>query len=152
MVNPYDKCVANKIIDGDQCTISWHVDDNIVTYKKQSAIEYIKKLMVKHFGEMDFIEGEEHTFLGMKITVKDKKVKIDMRDQVNETIDKFELDSKEFMSRGVASPANHKLFMVDLQSEELDERRSDILHSTTAKLLYVMKRASPDIETAIFFK
>ena len=27
-LNPYDKCAANKVIDGKQFTISWHVDDN----------------------------------------------------------------------------------------------------------------------------
>jgi hypothetical protein len=26
-INPYDWCVANKIIDGRQCTVLWHVDD-----------------------------------------------------------------------------------------------------------------------------
>jgi hypothetical protein len=26
-INPYDWCVANKMIDGKQCTIVWHVDD-----------------------------------------------------------------------------------------------------------------------------
>jgi hypothetical protein len=26
-INPYDICVANKIIDGSQCTIVWYVDD-----------------------------------------------------------------------------------------------------------------------------
>ena len=26
-LNPYDKCVANKNIEGKQCTIIWHVDD-----------------------------------------------------------------------------------------------------------------------------
>jgi len=27
VINPYDWCVANKVIDGKQCTIVWHVDD-----------------------------------------------------------------------------------------------------------------------------
>ena len=27
-LNPYDKCVANKTINGKQCTIAWYVDDN----------------------------------------------------------------------------------------------------------------------------
>ena len=31
-INPYDRCVANKLIDGKQCTISWYVDDNTVTH------------------------------------------------------------------------------------------------------------------------
>ena len=26
-LNPYDPCVANKIINGEQITICWHVDD-----------------------------------------------------------------------------------------------------------------------------
>ena len=26
-LNPYDPCVANKVINGTQCTILWHVDD-----------------------------------------------------------------------------------------------------------------------------
>ena len=26
-INPYDPCVANKIIDGSQHTVIWHVDD-----------------------------------------------------------------------------------------------------------------------------
>ena len=27
IVNPYDPCVANKIVEGKQLTVSWHVDD-----------------------------------------------------------------------------------------------------------------------------
>ena len=26
-INPYDTCVANKLVNGKQCTIVWHVDD-----------------------------------------------------------------------------------------------------------------------------
>ncbi len=25
-INPYDWCVANKTVDGKQCTVIWHVD------------------------------------------------------------------------------------------------------------------------------
>ena len=31
-VNPYDRCVANKLIDGHQCTIVWYVDDVKVSH------------------------------------------------------------------------------------------------------------------------
>jgi hypothetical protein len=27
MVNPNDRCVVSKVIEGKQCTIIWHVDD-----------------------------------------------------------------------------------------------------------------------------
>ena len=26
-LNPYDRCIANKTVNGEQCTICWHVDD-----------------------------------------------------------------------------------------------------------------------------
>lgn len=48
------------------------------------------------------------------------------------------------------TPANKNLFNVDENSEELDEEKSENFHSVVA-LLYMEKRARPDIETAISF-
>ena len=31
-LNPYDPCVANKIVDGAQFTVVWHVDDLKVSH------------------------------------------------------------------------------------------------------------------------
>ena len=50
-----------------------HVDDNVATHVDQEVIDEIKSIMVEHFGKMKFVEGEVHSFLGMKITIKDKK-------------------------------------------------------------------------------
>jgi Reverse transcriptase (RNA-dependent DNA polymerase) len=33
-LNPYDSCVANKTINGKQCTVLWHVDDFKILRKK----------------------------------------------------------------------------------------------------------------------
>jgi hypothetical protein len=38
-VNPYDRCVVNKIIDGEQCTIIWHVDDLKLSHAKQEVLD-----------------------------------------------------------------------------------------------------------------
>ena len=32
IINTYDTCVAKKMIDGNQCTIVWYVDDNKLSY------------------------------------------------------------------------------------------------------------------------
>ena len=32
VVNPYDPCVANKIVNGKQMTVIWHVDDLKVSH------------------------------------------------------------------------------------------------------------------------
>ena len=39
-VNPYDPCVANKIVNGSQCTIVWHVDDLKVSHKDEGVVTY----------------------------------------------------------------------------------------------------------------
>ena len=44
-LNPYDKCVANKEIDGSQCTIVWYVDDNKVSHKNPKVVDDILKTM-----------------------------------------------------------------------------------------------------------
>ena len=34
IVNPYDRCVANKMVNGSQCTVLWHVDDLKISHKE----------------------------------------------------------------------------------------------------------------------
>jgi hypothetical protein len=34
VINPYDPCVANKMIEGDQMTICFHVDDCKLSHRK----------------------------------------------------------------------------------------------------------------------
>ena len=38
VLNPYDRCVANKKIDGHQCTIVWYVDDNVMTHTSMKVL------------------------------------------------------------------------------------------------------------------
>jgi hypothetical protein len=38
VVNPYDPCIANKIVDGHQLTLRWHVDDLMISHVDMSAI------------------------------------------------------------------------------------------------------------------
>ena len=44
-LNPYDRYVSNKIIDGHQCTIVWYVDDVEVSHKNKSVVSNIIKYM-----------------------------------------------------------------------------------------------------------
>jgi hypothetical protein len=37
IINPYNPCVANKILDGNQLTIRWHVDDLMISHVDMSA-------------------------------------------------------------------------------------------------------------------
>ena len=66
-LNPYDKCVANKIINGKQCTIAWYVDDNKISHVDSRVVTGIIKAIEKRFGKMSVTRGKVHVFLGMNI-------------------------------------------------------------------------------------
>ena len=150
-LNPYDKCIANKVINNKQCTIAWHVDDCITSHVDKEVLKTISDIMQNEFGEMKITEGNEHDFLGMKIIINnDRTITIDMKDQIRKTIDFFEQHDSSVDSMTV-TPAAHYLFNVNEEAEQLGKEQSEIFHSTTAKLLYIMQRARPDIETAVSF-
>jgi hypothetical protein len=41
VINPYDWCVANKTINGKQCTVLWHVDDIKVSHKDPDVVTQV---------------------------------------------------------------------------------------------------------------
>jgi hypothetical protein len=41
VLNKYDKCVANKMINGKQCTIIWHVDDLKISHVDMGVLDSI---------------------------------------------------------------------------------------------------------------
>jgi hypothetical protein len=44
-INPYDGCVANKMIDGKQCTVLWHVDDLKISHVREDVnTDIIKRI------------------------------------------------------------------------------------------------------------
>ena len=49
--NPYDSCVVNKMINGKQCTIGWHVDDVRCSHVDPMVAEHMIDLMSKEFGK-----------------------------------------------------------------------------------------------------
>jgi hypothetical protein len=65
-LNPYDPCVANKTINGHQCTILWYVDDTKISHKDPEVVSDIILKIEERFGKMSVTRGKEHDFLGMK--------------------------------------------------------------------------------------
>lgn len=147
-INPYNKCIANKVINGKQCTIAWYVDDNKVSHEDPAVVEEVIQAIEKHFGDLTVERGPAQTFLGMNFKILDDgAVEINMKDYIQEAIDAF----GEPISGTVSSVATKKLFDVNDQVVPLPEKQQDIFHLVVAKLLWVMKRGRPDIELAISF-
>ena len=148
-IKPYNRCVANKVINGHQCTIVWYVDDVKVSHKDKKVVHGFICDIEGHFGEMKVNDSSSFDYLGMNITVnkKESKLMIEMKNQIKEAIEAF----GEHFTETVTSPTAKHLFQVDDNCPLLDEKQAEVFHSVTAKLLYLEKRARPDMETAISF-
>jgi hypothetical protein len=69
-LNPYDNCVANKMIDGTQCTILWHVDDLKISHVKQEVLEDLINVLNERYGKLEpltMTRGHLHDYLGMTL-------------------------------------------------------------------------------------
>jgi hypothetical protein len=147
-LNPYDACVANKVIDGKQCTIVWHVDDTKISHEDNKAVSHVIQKIEARFGEMAVTRGKEHVFLGMNITFhNDGTASIVMKDYIKEAIAHFGED----ITRFATTPAKRNLFEIKENSGPLTDADREIFHSVVAKLLYVSKRGRLDIQLPIPF-
>jgi hypothetical protein len=147
-LNPYDPCVANKTINGKQCTVLWYVDDNKISHCDPKVVDSIIIEIEKKFGNMTITRGKEHTFLGMNITFnEDRTVSIGMREYIQEAINEFEGE----ITRTASSPAKANLFESDQNSPFLEKKQKENFHSIVAKLLYACKRSRLDIQLAIAY-
>ena len=66
--NPYDSCVVNKMINGKQCTIGWHVDDVQCSHVDPMVVEHMISLMGNEFGKdapLTVSRDKVHEYLGM---------------------------------------------------------------------------------------
>ena len=148
-LNPYDPCVANKVINGKQCTIAWYVDDTKISHVDDAVVSEIIGQIEERFGKMTVTRGDEHVFLGMRIRyVKTNgTAEIMMREYLEEAIAESGLE----ITRTAASPAKRDLFEVNDNACPLPKREAELFHGVTAKLLYVSLRARGDLLPAVSF-
>ena len=67
-VNPYDPCVANRDVEGSQCTIVWHVDDLKVSHKNEAVATYFaQELGRRNKNKLKIKQGKVFDYLGMDI-------------------------------------------------------------------------------------
>ena len=152
VVNQHDLCVANKTINGQQCTIGWHVDDLMISHAEKNVVhEIVEKLQVRFGKEAPLVvhTGKEQDYLGMMIDFsEDGKVKFKMHEYVQNMLDET---PEELMKGPCSSPAANHLFEVNPDAEKLNSVSAETFHHLTAKLLYLAKRSRPDVLPAVSF-
>ncbi|KAG7373305.1 reverse transcriptase RNA-dependent DNA polymerase [Nitzschia inconspicua] len=148
-LNPYDPCVANKMINGKQCTVAWYVDDNKISHVEPQVVTDVIAAIEGHFGKMTVTRGRHHKFLGMDITFNPNgTVSILMEDYLKGVIEFF----GEPILSSVSSAASKGLLDVNPDSPVVaPKERIDLYGSIVPKLLHVALRARPDILPAVAF-
>jgi hypothetical protein len=147
--------VANKIINGKQCTIVWHVDDLKISHVDPKVNTTILNLLDAKYGQeivagkrapLTINRGKKHGYLGMILDYSEAGyVKINMCANLQKILEEMPED----MDGTANSPAADHLFQIVDGIEDLDEPTKEFFHSTVAKLLFLCKRGQPDIQTAI---
>ena len=67
-INLYDLCVANKMVNGHQMTICWHVDDLKVSHKDENAVPALAEKLADIYGTKTTVSsGKVHEYLWMDI-------------------------------------------------------------------------------------
>ena len=67
-VNPYDPCVANKLVNGAQCTVCWHVDNLKVSHVDEAVVTaFLLKLTDLYQGRIKTHHGKVFDYLGMDL-------------------------------------------------------------------------------------
>jgi len=150
-VNPYDPCVANKIVNGSQMTVTWHVDDLKVSHKDYHEITRFLKYLGDLYGNRITVNrGDVHDYLGMDLDYSKKGVlQVSMIKYIKKIFDDF----PELITSVAATPAGENLFKVRDEADRrvIPEEQARIFHHTVAQLLFLSGRARPDIKTAVAF-
>ena len=74
-LNPYDPCLANKIINGKQCIILWHVADLKISHEDPAEVTKIIEMMSSEFRKeapLTVRRGKIHAYLGMNLDFTEK--------------------------------------------------------------------------------
>ena len=157
-LNPYDPCVANKIVHGKQLTIAWHVDDLKVSHKKYQVVSRMVKWLKAKYEQlfedgssaMMITHGKIHDYLSMQLDFSmPGEVKVTMIPYVKEIVTLFE--QYDNSTKTVKTPASEFLFKMHEDVKVLPEKQVAIFHTFVAKNLFALKRAWPDISVAVAF-
>jgi hypothetical protein len=142
-MNNYDPCLFNKMVDGKQITIAFHVDDLLVTSENKQAIDELMTMLQENFAAITINRGNNHSYLSMNINIDSEGIHLDMEAYIEKC-----LEGKS-VSTSSTSPAGENLFVIDEDSKKLGEDELRTFHSDVAKLLYLAKRTRGQVLTAV---
>jgi hypothetical protein len=114
--------------------------------KSQARLDWLADRLRDSYKEIKVHSGDIHDYLGMDLDFSvPGKCKVSQKKYVQEVLASHPV-------RGVAkTPATDELFEINEKSKNLAQADAEEFHHVTAQLLYLGKRARPDILLAVSF-
>ena len=133
-INPYNPCVANKVVDGTQMTLRWHIDDLLMSHVSQCKIlKFVKHTKDVYGDNRAKNVGMTHNYLGMTFDYAFKgEVRINMCKYLLTIIEEF---PKEITGVS-ATPATDYFFKVREDGRKLNKEQADMFHHTVYQMLF----------------
>jgi histone deacetylase 1/2 len=133
-------------VDGVQITLLLYVDDLLITSKNKQLISDTINYLSTLYGKLTTTEGPRHSYLGMTFDFNVKNiVNINMNGYINDLLLLYSVEGN------VNSPGTESLYVFRAEAAMLDQTERESYHSAVAKLLYLAKRARPDILTVVAY-
>ena len=149
IADEYDICVFNRTeSDNTQTSLVIHVDDMIITASNESRIDDVIKQIETVYPGLTKHRGKVLNYRGITFDFsKEGCDKMTMEGFVQDLI-----EGCKDMPGTANTPARANLFTIPDESDSpLPDNLRERFHSITATLLYLSKRTTPDILTAVAF-
>jgi len=177
-LNPYDPCVANKIVNSKVLTICFHVDDCKISHVSEKVVDNTIEWLQKEYevifedgtGAMKVHRGKVHVYLGMNLDfttpgemhvtmpkhIEDVLKTYDealgtIEEQLPKVDKGFVEIKKRACSKAQMTPAPTDIFVVNEECKKLPRKQRELFHCIVAKCVYIWKRCHPDWGVAMSF-
>lgn len=144
-----DECLFYKTVANDVVLrVAVYVDDLLICGKTDKDVDDFINYLKEEFKTITVNEGSKQAYLGMnfEMNAPDKKIHVTMEKYVEDVVSTIN------GTNGCAkTPATSELFFIDDGSPELGSKEQKKFHSMVARVLYLAKRARPDLLTTIAF-
>ena len=146
-MNPYNPCVWNKVVDDNQMTLIFHIDDILLSHRKSHVVTEYIKLLDGAYGQVDSLtvtRGKHHEYLGMSLDFGfvEGACIITQYDFIKKM---FKNLPKELRGPHKKTPAPSDLFKVDKESPLVADELVNSYHEHSAKSLWLRQRERPDM-------
>ena len=145
------------MVNSDQLTVLWHVDDMLISHSDPDVVSNIIDFLKVSYesstlgssnGKMKVTQGDSHVYLGMNIRFAGNHVKVSMEKYVKDMVSDFSSENKV---KNCPTPEGIVLFIEKDNCKILSDEIKMKFYNMVAKALYVSKWARPDISTAVEF-